>query len=126
MTRPWTFDDFARGAAIGDATVELDARRMALWERLHGPVDGVPAGVVVAAMMEAYVAAIQPRPQGNVHAGQSLAFDRRPEPGATLRFAFACRDKALKRGRCWVWFDLTAEDRAGPVASGMITAIWAA
>ena len=127
MTGPWTFDDFEPGAAVGDATVALDARRMALWERLHGPAEGVPAGLVLAAMMEAYIAAIQPRPKGNVHAGQTLAFPgRRPEPGATLRFAFACRDKALKRGRRWVWFDFEADDGDGPVATGTIAAVWAA
>ena len=123
----WTFDDFEPGAPVGEATVALDARRLDLWERLHGPAEGVPSGVILAAMMEAYVAAIQPRPKGNVHAGQTLAFTRRrPAPGATLCFAFACRDKALKRERRWIWFDFEAGDEGGPVATGAITAIWAA
>jgi hypothetical protein len=123
----WTFDDFEPGAPVGEATVDLDARRLDLWRRLHGSAEGVPSGVILAAMMEAYIAAIQPRPKGNVHAGQSLAFNgRRPDPGAALRFAFACRDKALKRGRRWVWLDLEAGDDGGPVATGTIAAIWAA
>ena len=123
----WTFEDFEAGAPVGEATVALDHRRLDLWERLHGPADGLPSGLVLAAMMEAYIAAIQPRPEGNVHAGQTLAFSgRRPAPDAGLHFAFACRDKALKRDRRWVWFDFEAADSAGPVAAGTITAIWAA
>ena len=124
---PWTHRDFTPGAVVGEATIVLDARRMALWERLHGPADGVPAGLVLAAMMEAYISAIQPRPRGNVHAGQTLAFaGRRPEPGARLRFVFVCRDKAIKRRRRWVWFDFEAGDGGGAVAAGTIAAIWAA
>lgn len=126
----WSFEDFIVGETVGEASVVLDRRRAALWSRLFGESkaeDSVPAGLVVAAMMEAYIRAIQPRPPGNIHAGQTLAFTgHRPRSGATLRFAFACRDKALKRERRWVWFGVEAHEGDALAATGTLTSIWAA
>ena len=124
----WTFDRFAVGAPAGRARVVVDGRRVDLWRGMFGPVDAgaLPEALLLPVMMEAYIAAIQPRPKGNVHAGQTLDFADRPVPaGAALDFAFACANKELKGERRWVWFDVEARHGDDRVATGTITAIWA-
>ena len=125
----WTFDRFTPGTLAGRASVRLDARRRDLWAGLFGAPDPdrMPQGLFVAAMMEAYVAAIQPRPKGNVHAGQTLVFATHAVPAdAVLDFTFTCAAKEMKRDRRWVWFDFAASREGAGVLSGTITAIWAA
>lgn len=127
----WTFDDFEPGAALGTVEVAVDARRQELWTQIYGTGGSgqgeVPPGLLVAAMMEAYLKVIERRPPGNVHAGQTLAFTgHRVAPGARLSFAFSCKDKVLKRERRWVTFAVRAHDGEHLALSGEISSIWAA
>jgi acyl dehydratase len=124
----WTFDDFEPGAELGRVSVALDDARIANWSAIYGtPVapDRVPAGMLVAAMMEAYLKAFQPRPPGNIHAGQTLAFGASARPGDRLEAQVTCRDKLFRKERRWVTFGVTLRNGAQDVLSGEIRTIWA-
>ena len=74
---PWLFDEFRPGAELGLVGIDLDAQRARNWSAIYGPLGAdemAPAGMLVAAMMEAYLKVFQPRPPGNIHAGQKLTF----------------------------------------------------
>lgn len=133
-TDVWTYDDFTAGGALGTVEVMLDARRLDLWNRVYAGVggavapgdDAVPHGLVVAAMMEGFIEVIQPRPPGNIHAGQKLGFTGRPiRPGTRLSLVFTCLAKEIKRERRWLTFGVRILDGRRPTASGEISAIWA-
>lgn len=130
----WTFADFEVGADLGSVTIPLDDRRIDRWNRIYGGVGGavdpgdaaVPRGLIIAAMMEGYIGAIQPRPPGNIHAGQTLTFTDAPvRPGAQLGFGFTCKAKEIRRERRWltIGVQICEDDRL--VAEGEISSIWA-
>ena len=135
-TKVWTFDDFQPGADLGTVEVVIDPRRLDLWRRIYGPetdssrtspAEGGPPGLLVAAMMAGYIKVIQPRPPGNVHAGQTLAFTpHRVRPGARLSLSFSCLDKVLKRERRWITFGVRVHDGEQLAMRGEISSIWAA
>lgn len=130
-TKVWTFDDFEIGAALDTVEIVIDAHRMDLWTRIYGREDdareSLPPGLLVAAMMEGYVKGIQPRPPGNVHAGQTLAFTaHRVRSGARLSLAFSCLGKELKRERRWITFGVRVHDGPHLAMAGEILSIWAA
>lgn len=130
---PWTYDDFRPSAEIGSAEVVIDAQRIGLWNRIYAPAGGaapadgpVPPGLVVAAMMEGFIRAIQPRPPGNIHAGQTLAFaGAEVRAGARLTVTFTCKAREIRRERRWVTFGVSIRDGGRLVAEGEIAAIWA-
>lgn len=124
----WTFDDFAVGADLGTVEVTLDNRRLDLWRQIYGEDGaGVPPGLLVALMMEGYIKAIQPRPPGNIHAGQTLAFtSHQVRPGARIALTFSCLAKALVRERRRITFGVRAVDGGALVMSGEIQSLWAA
>ncbi|MDF1778449.1 MAG: hypothetical protein P1V13_20660 [Rhizobiaceae bacterium] len=124
----WTFDRFEPGQLFGTIDVAMDAKKRADWVSIYGKTDSdlLPRGMVVAAMMESYVRAIQPRPSGNVHASQVLNFsDVRPRWGTTLSTMVSCTAKAEKNGRFWVDFGILVSADASEVLSGTIRSIWA-
>ncbi|RRH76189.1 hypothetical protein [Falsigemmobacter faecalis] len=124
----WTFERFEPGHIFGTLNVITDEARRRSWEAIYGPCpgDSLPEGVIVAAMMEAYVRAIQPRPDGNVHASQELSFSgQRVEWGALLQLTVSCAGKELKNGRRWVDFDVAASARDLSLLRGRIRSIWA-
>ena len=124
----WKFDDFEVGADLGTVEVTLDAHRLELWRQIYGE-DGaaVPPGLLVAAMMEGYIKAIQPRPPGNIHAGQTLAFTSHAvKPGARIALTISCLAKALVRERRRITCAVRAFDDGALVMSGEIQSIWAA
>jgi acyl dehydratase len=131
---PWTFDDFEAGADLATVPVALDEGRIASWNRIYADAGGridpsaetVPRGLIVAAMMEGYIRAIQPRPPGNIHAGQTLAFTGTPvRVGARLDIAFSCQTKEFRRERRWLTFGVRVLDDDHVVAEGEISSIWA-
>lgn len=125
----WSFDRFEPGHVFGEVAIAMDAERRRRWEQIYGSSrgDSLPAGMLVAAMMEAYIRAIQPRPKGNVHASQLLDF----EPvaldwGQMVTFEISCRSKQEKKGRYWVEFGVVALGAGRKVMTGTIRSIWAA
>ena len=125
----WTYDRLSPGADFGPVEVPLDAERVQGWEGVYGPVSGdlAPDGLIVAGMMEAYIRAIQPRPKGNVHAAQKLAFTGvRARLGDTVAYTVTVASKERKKGRNWIVFDITARTGDAVLVRGDLTAIWAA
>ncbi|QFT61041.1 hypothetical protein FIU94_19585 (plasmid) [Sulfitobacter sp. THAF37] len=124
----WTFDRFAPGQDFGTIDIQMDEGRRTNWARVFGPSTGrLPRGMLVTAMMEAYIAAIQPRPDGNVHASQQLSF--RPSSaqwGDRVSVTVSCADKEVRKGRNWVRFGITARSGGEVVMTGTIRSIWAA
>lgn len=128
----WTFDDFSEGMALGSIDVVVDEHRTSLWRRIYArgeswnEADAVPQSLIVAAMMEAYLKIIQPRPPGNVHAGQKIVMTGNSVmAGARLTFGFSCLGKAMKRERRWMTLGVSGSQDARPVMRGEIVTIWA-
>ncbi|CAN5626251.1 hypothetical protein BH23PSE1_BH23PSE1_02080 [soil metagenome] len=127
----WTFDDFEPGRAIGSAALSLDRERLARWQRLFaaaGAGADAPPGLLVALLMEGYMAALAPRPPGNIHAGQTLRFSGHPLcEGEAFEVAIGCNAKQIKRERRWVHFGATMCNEAGTeILAGEMRVIWAA
>jgi hypothetical protein len=124
----WTFDRFEPGQIFGTIDVIMDSEKRAGWVAIYGPTNSalLPRGMAVAAMMESYIRAIQPRPSGNVHASQILKFSEfRPQWGTTLSTKVSCAAKEVKKGRFWVDFGILVTADTSEVLSGTIRSIWA-
>ncbi|GGO62745.1 Acyl dehydratase [Roseovarius pacificus] len=132
-TDVWTFADFRPGQSFGEMSIILDASRLAKWEAIYGggsepvvPSRPLPRGMLVTCMMEAYLGLIQPRPPGNIHAGQSLDFGSgHVRLGDTVTMTATCRDKTERKGRGWVTFALTVTRGADTLLSGDVRSVWA-
>jgi hypothetical protein len=123
----WTFARFAPGQHFAPVTVPLDANRVAGWEAIYGAITGTtaPDGLIVAGMMEAYIRAIQPRPKGNVHAGQKITLTGACVAlGQTVNYHVAVAEKAEKKGRHWVTFAVRADHGGIEIMHGQIVSIW--
>ncbi len=125
----WRFDTLEQGAVFGPVTVPLDRERLTGWDGVYGPVIGdlAPDGLIVAGMMEAYIRAIQPRPKGNVHAGQKLSFTgAQARLGDSVAYTVTVAGKERKKGRNWITFAIHAQLAGTALMRGEVTAIWAA
>ena len=124
----WTYRRFEPGQTFGVVEIKMDPIKHANWQDIFGPSpeETLPRGMLVAAMMEAYIRAIQPRPKGNIHAAQTLDFtDHKPRWGETISIAVSCQAKEEKKGRFWVDFGIRAAVEENRVLSGTIRSIWA-
>lgn len=124
----WVFDDFRPGTALGCVDIPLDEARLANWAAIYGPLaarEHLPAGMLVAAMMEAYLTAVQPRPPGNIHASQKLAFGKAARAGDRLVAEVSCISKEKRKERCWVTFGVVLRNGENDVLRGEIRTIWA-
>lgn len=126
----WVFADFVPGRQLGMIPVTVDTSRLSLWQQIYGPMapgSGVSASVLVAVMMEAYLKLIQPRPPGNIHAGQKLFFTgAQVGVGAELRVSIDCLAKILRKERRWVTFGAAIHEGELLLMRGEISTIWAA
>lgn len=123
----WTFERFEKGQSFGTVEIVMDDERRKNWKRVFGETSQqLPRGMMVTAMMEAYIRAIQPRPDGNVHASQELIFaDATAAWGDALAITVSCADKEEKKGRFWVRFGIEAKAAGKTVMTGTIRSIWA-
>jgi acyl dehydratase len=123
----WVFDDFHSGQQLGRLSIALDDEHLAHWAAIYGaPPDAecVPSGVLVAAMMEAYVKGIQPRPPGNIHAGQKLTFGKPVRVGDQLDAQVTCLWKERRKDRNWIGFGVTLRADGRDALNGEIRSIW--
>lgn len=133
VTEAWAYADFQPGHTFGEMSIVLDADRLAQWDAIYGgggnlndPARPVPRGLLVTCMMEAYLELIQPRPPGNIHAGQSLVFGTgHIQLGDTVTVTASCLDKTLRKGRGWVIFEVTVTRGDQTLLRGEIRSIWA-
>jgi acyl dehydratase len=76
--------------------------------------------------MEAYLGLIQPRPPGNIHAGQSLVFGPGLlRVGDQITISVSCKEKTEIKGRGWVTFECLVTNGAATLLRGDIRSIWA-
>jgi hypothetical protein len=133
VTEAWTYADFQPGHNFGKMSIVLDVDRLAQWDAIYGgggdsndPARLVPQGLLVTCMMEAYLGLIQPRPPGNIHAGQSIVFGTSHVwLGDTVTITASCMDKTLRKGRGWVIFEVTVARGDQTLLRGEIRSIWA-
>ncbi|KPQ09702.1 MAG: hypothetical protein HLUCCO17_13750 [Saliniramus fredricksonii] len=127
---PLRFADFTPGAYLGEARVVLDRERFARWRALFptaAQVQEAPPGLLVALFMNGFAEAFAPHPDGNIHAGQTLAFTGRSlRAGEGARVSVVCREAEIKRGRNRVRFEARmCDDAGGEIMSGEMLVIWA-
>lgn len=123
----WVFDSFRPGETLGRHAIVLDDARLADWRAIYeaGEEGRVPSGLLVAAMMEAYLKAFSPRPPGNIHAAQTLAFGDPVAPGDRLEAEVSCLAKDMRKSRPWVTFRVVLTKGDREVLAGEIRTIWA-
>lgn len=124
----WVYDDFAPDLALKTVSVTLDQGMLDLWEQIYGPVaseDALPQGMLVSAMVQAFIASGQPRPAGNIHASQELTFTGiAPRLGDVLTVKASCVAKEIKKDRKWVTIRTIGEIDAQTVCHGDFLIIW--
>lgn len=124
-----THDDFVPGRVMGSSTAVLDAAKLRAWRDLfpEDDLNGVmPHGMVAAIAMRAYMEVVQPRPPGNVHAGQRFDLFRLPRAGETLTTTVTCLDKEIRKDRRRVTLQMDCAGTEGPAFRGRMTVLWAA
>lgn len=131
MSALYTYDYFTPGSVLGDWEEPLDARLLALWERLFGArAQDAPArqaGLAVALMMRAYLNVVTPRPPGNIHARQALSVHGLPGSGERVRSTVRCLGKEIRGERRYLQLEVAGEGAAGrPLYTGRMSLIWAA
>lgn len=126
--KPWTFASLRQGQEFGETQVTIDAERIAEWTAIYGKSggDGVPPGLLVVEMMRVYLDLVQPRPPGNIHAGQKLRCIEMDVPkGATITASVRCLKKTERKGRNWVHFGVVLRLADRDILQGEIQTIWA-
>jgi hypothetical protein len=125
----WDFARFEAGQSLGSVTVTMDRARLRLWSEIFeqpAPGETLSASLLVPAMMEAYLSLAQPRPPGNIHAGQKLVFfGRAPRPDEVLDIAVTVTEKFERKGRKWLRFTCSIHVGGALLATGEILTIWA-
>lgn len=127
---PMRFVDFTPGAELGEARVVLDHARFERWRALFpkaAQAEQAPPGLLMALFMNGFADAFAPHPDGNIHAGQTLAFTGRSlRAGEGAVISVTCREKEEKRGRNWVRFSgRMCDDMGAEIMSGEVVVIWA-
>lgn len=133
--QPWLFERLQPGLRIGHHDDRIDAAMLADWQALYGGPDPdapgamVPGGLATVLVMRAYLAAVSPRPPGNIHRLLSV---RRAAPlprGVWLRTTVHCIERELKGDRRLVRFGTACHARADGaplLVAGELELLWAA
>ncbi len=127
----YVYETFTPGTVIGEARYLFDRAALDQWLALF-PEDAngetMPPGMVAAVTIRAYMALIDPRPPGNIHAAQNFRIARMPRVGDRLATTIRCAAKELKKGRRWVALETETRDAGdgSPLFSGRMTTVWAA
>lgn len=125
----WTYNDFQPGYEFGATHFRIAAERIRSWAEIYGGEDQphVPPGLLIVEMMKAYLDLVHPRPPGNIHAAQRLhCIDMAVPADAVFTASVCCHEKAQRKGRGWVTFDVTLRTGKRDVLRGEIVTIWAA
>ncbi|MCF8480942.1 MAG: hypothetical protein K9H25_10965 [Rhodospirillum sp.] len=125
----WDYAAFHDGQLLGQMTFRIDETRMTLWtgifEKRCDP-RALPRSLLVSAMMEAYLRVAQPRPPGNIHAGQTLSLHgREPRLDEVLIIQTSVERKFERKGRKWIAFRSDIRADGTRLLSGEILTIWA-
>lgn len=126
----WTFSRFVVGRLIGSSfqTISSDLRKK--WEGIfEDPISDnrPPLGMAQFLVMRAYTEVVQPRPPGNIHAGQRMEIYSTPALGQCMLAEIRCADKYVKRDRKLVIFEVTLSDQESCILlfKSKVTVFWA-
>jgi hypothetical protein len=127
---PLLFQDFSPGSEMGEHVELYDESAARLWRTVFEAGAGSPAeqlGVATALMMRGYLAVVQPRPPGNVHARQQLQVSALPHIGEAIRMRVRCAGKEIRRERRYVQIAVDGTGDGGrALFSGSLSLVWAA
>lgn len=127
---PLRFADFTPGAHLGEARVVLDPERFERWRALFptaAQAQEAPPGLLMALFMNGFAEAFAPHPDGNIHAGQSLAFTGEPlRVGEGAVISVSCVSKEVKRERRFARFATVMRKTGGAeIMLGEMLVVWA-
>jgi hypothetical protein len=128
--QPLRFADFTPGVDLGTARVTLEPERFDRWRALFPSSAGAqsaPPGLLMALFMHGFAEAFAPHPDGNIHAGQSLAFTGEPlRAGESAVVSVSCVSKEIKRERRFARFATVMHKPDGPaLMRGEMLVVWA-
>ena len=125
------FDTLEPGRVLGTHVEVAGAALLGRWSALY-PDDAfapgeTPAGLANVLVMRAYLAVVQPRPPGNVHAGLSITRLAPIPAGARTHTTVTCVGRHERSGRRFVEFSAqTRSDDGSSLVEARLTLIWAA
>ena len=128
VSETWDFDRLEPGTDFGTMSLPIGSEDAALWSGVFGGpmTDPVPASLLLALLMRAYLRLLHPRPAGNIHASQDLHFTGiQVRSGDVLEAGLKVQDRFLKKERRWVVFRVGLSLNGETVLTGDITSIWA-
>lgn len=127
----WNFAAFEEGQDLGTSILSIDDSKSRLWaEVFDQPYDAdrrqLSNSLLVSVMMEGYLRVAQPRPPGNIHAGQTLQLSGRgPRIEEALTVTTRVTKKEERKGRKWLTFESRIVSGGDTLLTGEILAIWA-
>lgn len=106
MTELFTFAKFEPGTSMGSVAMTLDEAFLARWRRIY-PFGGAAGDEMSPAFstvvfMNAWRTIVDPKPPGNVHAGQKVIFSAVPRLGESIDTQVFCLSKEERKGRKYV------------------------
>ncbi|ASP23516.1 hypothetical protein ANTHELSMS3_05136 (plasmid) [Antarctobacter heliothermus] len=125
----WNYSAFVEGQLLGSTEFRIDENRLRLWSGIFdwpAMSERLSVSLLVSAMMEAYLHVAQPRPPGNIHAGQKLwLHGRAPHLGEALTVTTRVAGKEERKGRKWLAFESNITSGGDWLLKGEILTIWA-
>lgn len=130
MSGYFTFADFPEGEAMGSVEMVLSEAFRDRWRRVY-PGDeaaegALPPAVSTVVLMHAWRTIVDPKPPGNVHAGQQVTVAATPRLGERIATAVRCLSKEERKGRKFVRLQTVSTGEDGrALFTGETTLIWA-
>lgn len=127
----WNYATFEEGQNLGTTTLTIDDAKLRLWAEIFDrPHDAdqhrLSNSLLISVMMEAYLCVAQPRPPGNIHAGQKLRLlGRAPLKGEALTVTTRLTKKEERKSRKWLTFESRIVSGGDALLTGEILTIWA-
>ena len=108
----------------------LEPERFDRWRALFpasARAGTAPPGLLMALFMNGFAEAFSPHPDGNIHAGQSLAFTGEPlRAGESAVISVSCIAKEMKRERRFARFATMMRKTGGAeIMRGEMLVVWA-
>ncbi|TPP05014.1 hypothetical protein [Rhizobium glycinendophyticum] len=127
----WNYAAFEEGQDLGTSMLSIDDAKLRLWaaifDRPYCAAKRQPSNsLLISVMMEAYLFVAQPRPPGNIHAGQKLHLSgRAPRMDEALIVTTRVTKKEERKGRKWLTFESRIVSGGDALLTGEILTIWA-
>ncbi|CAH1690991.1 putative MaoC_dehydrat_N domain-containing protein [Hyphomicrobiales bacterium] len=127
----FTYKRLVPGSEIGRDIISVTQQDLDGWTAMYGVADRglgkVPAGLVAAIGMRAYLGIVTPRPAGNIHAKQSYRLWRCPRLEEEILVSVVCSGTESRKERLVVTMEtlMSTVDGDRPIFSSVSTMFWA-